>query len=93
MEYSADKHKKHGKTAITNNAATKVKKEEETRPCVRDKVKAILQKDEEEKSEKDSGSDMVKNEQNENKETIKNKKHTRSEDDDLKSLEKNRTKR
>ena len=25
-EYSADKHKKHGKTAITNNAATNVKK-------------------------------------------------------------------
>ena len=85
-EYPAAKHKKHGKTTTTNNAATKSKKEEETRPCI--KVTAILQKDEEEKSEEDSESDMVKNGQNENKETNKNKKHVKNKDDDLKSLEK-----
>merc|ERR1712105_432010 len=68
MEYSAHKHKKHGKTVTINNTAIKVKEKEETRQCIRDKVTTILQKEEEEKSKKDSESDMIKNERNEDKE-------------------------
>ena len=87
IEYSADKYKKHGKMVTINNAATKVKEVEETRLCVRDEVTTILQGKEEEKSRKESRSNMTKWERNENEEMIKNKKYARSKDDDPKSLE------
>ena len=74
IEYSADKYKKHGKTVTINNAATKVKEVEEMRLCVRDEVTTILQGEEEEKSRKESRSNMTKWEWNENEEMTKNKK-------------------